>query len=179
VIHLKERVAVLVNVLRLPGASGVLAALACLRRLRRSPSVRCVRRWSPRSSRSSVALLSEAVLDHLVGSFEVMREQLTHLLALGELPNVTIQLVRNNGRPAGTGGAFVVATMEDRSEVSYLETTVRGITTDDPSDLARLSMPCTPHGPPSRIASSARRFRCSCCDFRRFGSLLISFRYAS
>lgn len=86
-----------------------------------------------------VALLSEAVLDHLVASPEVMREQLTHLLALSELPNVTIQLVRNNGRPAGTGGAFVVATMEDRSEVSYLETTVRGITTDDPSDLARLS----------------------------------------
>ncbi|MFG2087254.1 Scr1 family TA system antitoxin-like transcriptional regulator [Spirillospora sp. NPDC048824] len=55
------------------------------------------------------------------------------------MPNVTIQIVRNNGRPAGTGGAFVVATMEGRSEVAYMETTVRGITTDNPSDLARLS----------------------------------------
>ncbi|MFI0355291.1 helix-turn-helix domain-containing protein [Actinomadura sp. 9N407] len=86
-----------------------------------------------------VALLSEAVLNYKVGSPEVMREQLKHLLALSELPNVTIQIVRITGRPAGTGGAFVVATMEDRSEVSYLETTIRGITTDDPSDLARLS----------------------------------------
>lgn len=86
-----------------------------------------------------VALLGEAVLNHLVGSAEVMREQLTHLLSMGELSNVTIQLVRNNGRPAGTGGAFVVATMEDRSQVAYLETTIRGITTDAPSDLAGLA----------------------------------------
>ncbi|TDC53013.1 XRE family transcriptional regulator [Actinomadura sp. KC345] len=85
------------------------------------------------------ALLSEKVLGHLVGSPEVMREQFERLLALSELPNVTIQIVRNNGRPAGTGGAFVVATMEDRSEVAYMETTVRGITTDTPSDLAKLS----------------------------------------
>lgn len=86
-----------------------------------------------------VALLSEAVLDYLVGSPEVMHEQVSHLVTASELPNVTIQTVRNNGRPAGTGGAFVVATMEDRSEVSYLETTVRGITTDNPPDLAKLS----------------------------------------
>lgn len=29
--------------------------------------------------------------------------------------------------------------MEDRSEVLYLETTMRGVTTDDPADLAALS----------------------------------------
>lgn len=86
-----------------------------------------------------VALLGERVLDHFVNSPAVMHAQLTRLLTLGERPNITIQLVRNNGRPAGTGGAFVVATMEDRSDVSYLETTVRGITTDDPADLAELS----------------------------------------
>lgn len=86
-----------------------------------------------------VALLSEAVLYHLVGTSEVMKDQISHLLTISEYPNVTIQIVRNNGRPAGTGGAFVAATMEDRSDISYLETTIRGITTDDPSDLAKLS----------------------------------------
>ncbi|WP_278045261.1 helix-turn-helix domain-containing protein [Actinomadura roseirufa] len=86
-----------------------------------------------------VALLSEAVLYHLVTSPEVMREQITALLAAGERPNITVQIVRNNGRPAGTGGAFVLATMEDRSEVSYLETTIRGIMTDAPSDLTEVS----------------------------------------
>lgn len=85
------------------------------------------------------ALLSDGVLTHLVGSPEVMREQIEHLVSLSEQPNITIQIIRNNGRPAGTGGAFVVATMEDRSEVAYMETTVRGITTDAPSDLANLS----------------------------------------
>ncbi|WP_344900156.1 DUF5753 domain-containing protein, partial [Actinomadura meridiana] len=85
------------------------------------------------------ALLSEKVFEYLVGSPEVMREQIEHLIALSELPNITVQIIRNNGRPAGTGGAFVVATMDDRSEVAYMETTVRGITTDNPSDLANLS----------------------------------------
>jgi transcriptional regulator with XRE-family HTH domain len=85
------------------------------------------------------ALLSEGVFDYLVGSPEVMHEQIEHLIVLSDLPNITIQIVRNNGRPAGTGGAFVVATMEDRSQVAYMETTVRGIMTDSPSDLAKLS----------------------------------------
>lgn len=97
-----------------------------------------LRRDSPPPA-ALVALVGEAVLNHLVCSPEVMHGQLTHLLAMSELPNITIQTVRNNGRPAGTGGAFVMATMDDRSEVSYLETTVRGITTDDPSDLAKVS----------------------------------------
>jgi transcriptional regulator with XRE-family HTH domain len=86
------------------------------------------------------ALLGEQVLENQVGSPEQMREQLEHLLAVGELPNVTIQIVRFNGRPVAQGGAFVLATMKDRSEVAYLDTTIRGITTDDESDLARLAV---------------------------------------
>jgi transcriptional regulator with XRE-family HTH domain len=85
------------------------------------------------------ALLGEGVLNYLVGSPEVMHEQMEHLLVVGELPNITIQLVRNNGRPAGTTGNFVVATMEDRSEIAYMETIVRGITTDDRKDLAEMA----------------------------------------
>jgi transcriptional regulator with XRE-family HTH domain len=85
------------------------------------------------------ALLGETVLGYMVGSPDVMHEQMEHLLAMSELPNITIQLVRNNGRPAGTAGAFTVATMGDRSAIAYMETIVRGITTDDPSDLAEMS----------------------------------------
>lgn len=87
-----------------------------------------------------IAFISEHALTNLVGSREIMREQLEHLIAMSELPNVTIQVVMNDdGVPAGTGGAFIVATMKDRSEVAYLETTVRGITTDDESDLSGLA----------------------------------------
>ncbi|OLT38024.1 hypothetical protein BJF79_28115 [Actinomadura sp. CNU-125] len=85
------------------------------------------------------ALLSEAVLHYAIGSAEVMQEQVAHLIAQSELPNIIIQVVRNNWRPTGTGGAFVVATMEDRSEVAYMETIVRGLTTDNPADLTPIS----------------------------------------
>ena len=40
-----------------------------------------------------VALLDESCIRHQVGSAEVMREQLDHLLRVGELPNVYIQIV--------------------------------------------------------------------------------------
>ncbi|MFI0480346.1 helix-turn-helix domain-containing protein [Actinomadura sp. 9N215] len=86
-----------------------------------------------------IALLSEHVLHHYVASRKVMRQQLEHLLAMSELPNVTIQIVVNDdGAPAGNGGSFVLATMKDRSEVAYLETTVRGITSDDAADLVEI-----------------------------------------
>jgi hypothetical protein len=54
------------------------------------------------------------------------------------LPNVTVQVVLSSGEHEGVLGAFVVATMEDRSEIAYIETAVRGITTDDPADLSSL-----------------------------------------
>ncbi|GAA4338208.1 hypothetical protein GCM10023178_51480 [Actinomadura luteofluorescens] len=87
-----------------------------------------------------IAYISERVLTNFIGSKEVMREQLEHLTVVSELPNVTIQVVVNDdGVPVATGGAFIVATMRDRSEVAYLDTTVRGITTDDENDLAGLA----------------------------------------
>lgn len=89
---------------------------------------------------SLIVLLREHVLHHYVGSREIMRQQLEHLLVMSELPNVTIQIVVNDdGAPAGNGGSFVVAKMKDRSEVAYLETAVRGITTDDSQDLVALA----------------------------------------
>jgi hypothetical protein len=36
-------------------------------------------------------------------------------------------------------GAFTIATMDDRSEVAYVETAIRAITTDDPTDLSVLA----------------------------------------
>ncbi|MFC9972324.1 helix-turn-helix domain-containing protein [Spirillospora sp. NPDC127200] len=86
-----------------------------------------------------VALISEAVLFYPVGTSEIMSAQLDYLLSAAERPNIVVQVVTLGGRPAGTGGAFVLASMDDRSEVAYLETTVRGVTTDDRDDLASLS----------------------------------------
>ncbi|TDE37769.1 helix-turn-helix transcriptional regulator [Actinomadura sp. 6K520] len=84
-------------------------------------------------------LLDEHVLHNPVGTPETMREQLEHLLELSLLPNVTVQVVLSRGEHEGVLGAFVVATMEDRSEIAYIETAVRGITTDNPADLSSLA----------------------------------------
>lgn len=86
-----------------------------------------------------VLLIDEQALYRLVGSAETMKEQLEHLVVLSALSNVTLQVVLGSGEHDGNMGAFALATMEDRSEVAYVETAIRGITTDNPSELATLA----------------------------------------
>ncbi|MEV5829164.1 helix-turn-helix transcriptional regulator [Spirillospora sp. NPDC052242] len=86
-----------------------------------------------------VMLLDEQVLRRPVGTAETMKEQLEHLIELSMLPNITVQVVLESGEHDGNMGAFVLATMEDRSEIAYIETAVRALTTDDPADLAVLA----------------------------------------
>ncbi|MES9541344.1 Scr1 family TA system antitoxin-like transcriptional regulator [Actinomadura sp. NPDC000600] len=84
-------------------------------------------------------LVDEQALYRQVGTAETMREQLEHLLALSERPNVTVQVVLSSGEHGGNGSSFVIATMADMSQVAYVETAIRGLTTDDPADLAAAS----------------------------------------
>jgi hypothetical protein len=86
-----------------------------------------------------VLLIDEQALHRQVGTAETMKEQLEHLVTTSMLPNITLQVVLGSGEHDGNMGAFVVATMEDRSEVAYVETAIRGITTDNPSELSILA----------------------------------------
>lgn len=86
-----------------------------------------------------VLLIDEQALRRPVGTPEMMKEQLERLLGLSALLNVTVQVVLASGEHDGNSGAFVIATMADRSEVAYIETAVRGITTDDPAELSTLA----------------------------------------
>ncbi|MEU8344360.1 helix-turn-helix transcriptional regulator [Spirillospora sp. NPDC048832] len=86
-----------------------------------------------------VLLIDEQALGRFVGSAETMREQLEHLIEMSMLPNVTVQVVLANGEHDGNSGGFMVATMEDRSEIAYVETAIRAITTDAPADLSVLA----------------------------------------
>ncbi|RAY12420.1 XRE family transcriptional regulator [Actinomadura craniellae] len=86
-----------------------------------------------------VLLIDEQALHRLVGTAEIMKEQLEHLLIMSALPNVTVQVVLASGEHDGNMGAFAVATMADRSEIAYIDTAVRGITTDDPAELSTLA----------------------------------------
>ena len=87
-----------------------------------------------------VLLLDEHALYRKVGSAETMKEQLEHLLDMSMLPNITIQVVLASGEHTGNSGDFMIATMEDRSEVAYVETAIRGIATDNPTDLSTLTL---------------------------------------
>lgn len=63
-------------------------------------------------------ILWEPVLKHLIGSPEVMADQMTHLLELSELPNVHMQIRR--GVSAGLGGSINLA-MTDATEVLLVD----------------------------------------------------------
>ncbi|TDC47863.1 XRE family transcriptional regulator [Actinomadura sp. KC345] len=79
-------------------------------------------------------LLDEAVLHRAVGSKEIMREQLEYLISVVG-PNVTVQVVPSSGEHGGNSGPFVVATLEDRSEVVYVDSAYRGLTLSEPEAL--------------------------------------------
>jgi len=84
-------------------------------------------------------LLDEVALHRETGNSTVMREQLEHLMNISELPNVILQLVPSRGEHLGNSGAFNLATLDDRNEVAYVESTIRGLTISDPDELSVLS----------------------------------------
>nr|BFE32871.1 helix-turn-helix transcriptional regulator [Actinomadura rugatobispora] len=86
---------------------------------------------------SLAVLLDENVLHRDIGGPEVMRDQLEYLVSrIG--PFLTVQVVPATGH-LGTAGAFKIATLEDRTEVAYVETSARGLTMSEPEDLAAMS----------------------------------------
>ncbi|MEU4835449.1 helix-turn-helix transcriptional regulator [Streptosporangium sp. NPDC023615] len=85
------------------------------------PTLRCV--------------IDESVLHRLVGSPEVMREQLHHLASIAS-PQISVQIVPPGRVRSGLLAGFVIATLEGGGEVAYLETAIRGLTTGDQDEVA-------------------------------------------
>lgn len=81
-------------------------------------------------------LLTESAVNRRIGSPAIMYEQLKHLAELSRRPNVTIQVVPDEADAyGGLSGAFAIATVEPAGSLVYLETGLRGMTTDDPTML--------------------------------------------
>ena len=70
-------------------------------------------------------LVDEAALRRRIGSPEVMAAQLSHLVGVARLPNVTVQLVPNVAH-AGLLGGFAIA-----QRAAYVETAVAGQVFED------------------------------------------------
>ncbi|MEV4755401.1 helix-turn-helix transcriptional regulator [Micromonospora sp. NPDC049559] len=86
-----------------------------------------------------VAVLDEYVLRRPVGGPEVMREQLLHLVEVGQRYHVHLHVVPASvGAYAGLNGAFVLATPEDGDDVGYLDNQLQGHIVEMPSDVLSL-----------------------------------------
>jgi transcriptional regulator with XRE-family HTH domain len=68
------------------------------------------------------AVLTESALRLAVGSPELRRAQLRHLLAMAELPTVTIQIIRpEDGPHTALTGQFVILGFESVRSIGYVE----------------------------------------------------------
>jgi DNA-binding XRE family transcriptional regulator len=88
-------------------------------------------------------VLDDAVLRRTVGGTDVMAEQISHLHAMAQRPNVGIQVLQftAGAHAGGSGGHFLVLGRDDAGnplssmEVVYLELHRRGLYLDAPSEV--------------------------------------------
>jgi hypothetical protein len=87
-------------------------------------------------------LLDESALHRVVGSPDVMREQLEHLNALSTEPHITVQVLPYAvGAHPGLSGQFSILRFADSPEagVVHLERFTSGLCLEKPSDVQRYS----------------------------------------
>lgn len=87
------------------------------------------------------ALLDEGALRRRVGDAATMHEQLTRLLTLSDLTNVTIQIIEGVKGHVGVLGAFTLAEIPERTSIVHLEDIADGRMCEDSAtvDQARLN----------------------------------------
>lgn len=78
------------------------------------------------------AVIEESVLRRPIGGWEVHKEQLDQLLALGRLRSVELQIMpMEREEHAGMGGSFILLTPKGKPQVGYVEVqNVTRLTTD-------------------------------------------------
>ncbi|MBW8484563.1 helix-turn-helix domain-containing protein [Actinomadura parmotrematis] len=86
-------------------------------------------------------LMDESVLRRDIGGAKVMSEQLQHLIDVSSR-GLTVQVVPH-GLHDGLSGSCVLATMDDRSQIAYVDTAVRGLTMSGKEEIGTLSQALT------------------------------------
>jgi hypothetical protein len=83
-------------------------------------------------------VILESVLYREVGDAVTMGGQIQHLLAVGDLPSVMLQVVADTPAVAGAlGGAFAIATEGIADVAAYAESNIQGAVYTDPDLVAR------------------------------------------
>jgi hypothetical protein len=85
-------------------------------------------------------VLWEPVLHHQIGTAETMRDQLTRLVALSDMPTVTIHVLPSSqGANPGLGGAIQLAATADAPELLLGDSLVEDQLTSNPEVVRRAS----------------------------------------
>ncbi|WP_425824593.1 helix-turn-helix domain-containing protein [Streptomyces fractus] len=86
------------------------------------------------------AILDESVLRRPVGSADVMRAQIEHLIELTELPNVRIQIMpEDKGAHPGLGGPFSILDFEEATPVVYIDSPAGNLYLDKKYDVRKFT----------------------------------------
>ncbi len=85
-------------------------------------------------------VLDEGVLHHDIGGAKVMQAQLDRLASLAGHPKVTVQVIPGSCGHAGLLGGFVIADLDSKPPMVYLETAAEGQVTDSPSVAAHVAL---------------------------------------
>ncbi|MUN42289.1 helix-turn-helix domain-containing protein [Actinomadura litoris] len=83
-------------------------------------------------------LIDEGVFLREVGSPEIMREQLQHLVEASRTLKAAVHVVKMRGDHLGNISSFTIATMEDMAEVAYIESPARGFTLEEYDEITAL-----------------------------------------
>jgi transcriptional regulator with XRE-family HTH domain len=87
------------------------------------------------------AVLDEAVLHRLIGSRQVMSDQMLYLADMSCRSNITVQVVpAEAGAHSGLLGGFAIASFGNVRSTVYMETPDEGQTTELPTVVGRLSL---------------------------------------
>lgn len=110
------------------------------------------------------AVVDEAALQRPLGGREVMREQIEHLLAVSEQPNVTVQIApfRIGGLAAAGGPVTILRFVEpDLPDIVYLEQLTSSLYLDKRDEVENymvvMDRLCATAEPPSRTADFLNR----------------------
>ncbi|WP_157963604.1 helix-turn-helix domain-containing protein [Actinocorallia populi] len=85
--------------------------------------------------------VDEVLLRRVIGTAEMHRAQLEHLLALATRHNITVRVVpMDSGYYSGLTGSFTLFTFEDGTQAAYTESAGNGILMDNPARVADLGV---------------------------------------
>ncbi|AGJ54071.1 helix-turn-helix transcriptional regulator [Streptomyces sp. NPDC053705] len=86
-------------------------------------------------------IIGEEALRNPVGGVEVMREQWRHLLEVGTLRNVEVQVMpAGSGFHAGLDGPFVLVETSELRRLGYIEAQEIGCIVSDPADVSAFAL---------------------------------------